>query len=141
LPYFDTSVVVAYYLPERLSTHVQEIYEYEIGPAVSDLVELELFAALSLRLRLGDLERAQVERVSGLFLRHLADGLYTRIPVNAGHYHTARGFIARFDLPLKAPDALHLAVSAAESLKLVTADGQLARNAEALGVEVDLVRG
>lgn len=141
MPYFDTSVVVAYYLPERLSTRVQEIYEYEIGPAVSDLVELELFAALSLRLRLGDLERAQVERVSGLFLRHLADGLYTRIPVNPGHYRTARGFIARFDLPLKAPDALHLAVAAAESLKLVTADGQLARNAEALGVEVDLVRG
>lgn len=141
MPYFDTSVVVAYYLPERLSTRVQEIYGAEIGPAVSDLVELELFAALSLRLRTGDLELSQVERVSGLFLRHLEGGLYTRVPLHAGHHRTARGFIARFDLPLKAPDALHLAVSAAEELKLVTADGQLARNAEALGVEVELAGG
>ena len=91
MPYFDTSVVVAYYLPERLSTRVQEIYGAEIGPAVSDLVELELFAALSLRLRTGDLERTQVERVSGLFLRHLEGGLYTRVPLHAGHYRTARG--------------------------------------------------
>lgn len=139
MPYLDTSVVVAYYVPEPLSTRVQAIYNAQTGPAISELVELELFAALSLRLRTGDLERAQAERVVTLFLSHLEGGWYTRIHLHAGHYLAARGFIARFDLPLKSPDALHLAVSAAERLPLVTADRQLARNAERLGLEVDLL--
>ena len=67
-------------------------------------------------------------------------GLYARIHIHAGHYLAARAFIARFDLPLRSPDALHLAVAAGEGLPLVTADQQLARNAEALGLEVELVR-
>lgn len=140
MPYLDTSVVVAYYLPEALSTRAQAIYTAQAAPAISELVELEFFAALSLRLRTGDLERTQAERVASLFLSHLDGGWYTRIHLHAGHYVAARSFIARFDLPLKSPDALHLAVSASERLPLVTADRQLARNAESLGLEVELVR-
>lgn len=140
VPYLDTSVVVAYYVPEPLSTPAQAIYNGQTAPAICELVELEFFAALSLRLRLGDLERTQADRVASLFLSHIEGGWYTRIHLHAGHYLAARGFIARFDLPLKSPDALHLAVSAGESLPLVTADQQLARNARSLGLEVELVR-
>ncbi len=140
MPYLDTSVVVAYYVPEPLSTRAQAIYNAETALAISELVELEFFAALSLRLRLGDLERTQAERVAGLFLTHLEGGWYTRIHLHAGHYLAARTFIARFDLPLKSADALHLAVSAGENLPLVTADQQLARNARSLGLDVELVR-
>lgn len=138
--YLDTSVVVAYYVPEPLSTRVQAIYDALTAPAISELVELEFFAAVSLRLRVGDLERAQVEQIVRLFLRHLQGGWYTRVQLHAGHYRRAQGFIARFELPLKAPDALHLAVSAAEGQQIITADRQLARNAEALELEVELVR-
>jgi predicted nucleic acid-binding protein len=133
-------VVVAYYVPEPLSGRVQAIYTALVAPAISELVELELFAALSLRLRVGDLERAPAEQVARLFLRHVAGGWYTRIHLHAGHYRAARGLIARFDLPLKSPDALHLAVCAEAGLQLVTADQQLARNAQTLGVGVELVR-
>jgi len=139
VPYLDTSVVVAYYVPEPLSARAQAIYSAQTGPAISELVELEFFAALSLRLRNLDLDRTQAERVATLFLSHLDGGWYTRIHLHAGHYLAARGFIARFDLPLKSPDALHLAVSAAERLPLITADQQLARNAESVGLEVELV--
>lgn len=55
------------------------------------------------------------------------------------HYRLVRDFIVRFDLPLKAPDALHLALCAVESLILFTADRQLARDAESLGVRTELV--
>jgi len=139
LLYFDTSVVVPYYLPELLSAQVQLLYGTQVGPAISELVELEVFAALSLRLRVGDLERAQVDQVAGLFSRHVDDGLYARISLTAAHYRAARNYVTRFDLPLKAPDALHLAVASVGGLRLVTADGQLARNAQALAIEVDLV--
>jgi hypothetical protein len=140
VPYLDTSVVVAYYVPESLSTRAQAIYTTQTVPAISELVELEFLAALSLRLRTGDLERTQVDRITSLFLSHTEAGWYTRIHLHAGHYLAARGFIARFDLPLKSPDALHLAVSALERLPLITADQQLARNAETLGLDVDLIR-
>lgn len=92
------------------------------------------------RLRVGDLERAHVEQVVRLFLRHLEGGWYTALHLNADHYRRARDFTARCDLPLKAPDALHLAVSAADGLQLITADQQLARDAEALGLATDLIR-
>jgi predicted nucleic acid-binding protein len=65
--------------------------------------------------------------------------LYGRRHLEAGHYRLARDYIARFDLPLKAPDALHLALCSAEDLTLLTADRQLARNAEALDVRTELV--
>ena len=126
-------------MPERLSARAQEIHNVQTSPAISELVELEFFSALSLRLRLGELERTHAERVASLFLSHVDGGLYTRIHLHAGHYLAARGYIARFDLPLRSPDALHLAVAAGENLELVTADQQLARNARGLGLNVSLV--
>ena len=44
-PYLDTSVVVAYYLPEPLSARAQAIYDVAADPAISDHVELELYSA------------------------------------------------------------------------------------------------
>jgi predicted nucleic acid-binding protein len=137
--YFDTSLVVAYYLPEAISARAQAVYDADPRPTASELVEVEFFSALSLRVRVGDVPRDHAERAARLFLTHLDDGLYARIALNTGHYRRARDLLARFDLPLKAPDALHLAVAAAEALRLVTVDEQLARNARALGLDVELV--
>lgn len=137
--YFDTSAVVAYYVPEPLSDQVQTYYQTETERTISDLVEVELLSALSLRVRIGDLERTDAERIARLFWRHLEGGVYTRRHLQATHYRLARDFIARFDLPLKAPDALHLALCAAEGLRILTADEQLARSAQALGIEAHLV--
>ncbi|MPZ14821.1 MAG: PIN domain-containing protein [Chloroflexi bacterium] len=139
VPYLDTSVVVAYYLPEPLSARAQEFYAAQTSPAVSELVELEFLAALSQRMRVGDLLRVQAEQVASLFLTHLDGGWYTRIHLHAGHFRSARDFVERFDVPLKSPDALHLAAAAAEGLQLVTADQQLARNAAILGLAVQLI--
>lgn len=95
--YLDTSVVVAYYIPEPLSVRVQEVYNTDTERAISELVELEFFYTLSSRLRIGDLERRQVERVADLFSTHVQGGLYTLLHLNAGHYQLARALIARFD--------------------------------------------
>lgn len=138
--YLDTSVVVAFYVPEPLSAQVQGIYNGQVSPTISELVELEFFAALSLRVHIGDLDRTSAERAGSLFLGHLEGGWYGRLHLHAGHYVAARGYIARFDLPLKSPDPLHLAVAALDRLLIITADQQLARNAERLGLAVELVR-
>lgn len=137
--YLDSSVVVAYYVPEPKSERVQALYGDITTPTISELVELELIAALSLRVRIGDLDRVQAEQVVKLFSEHLEAGLYTRLHLHADHYRWAREVIARFDLPLKSPDAPHLAAAQRAELQLVTADRQLARNAASLGTTFELV--
>ena len=74
-----------------------------------------------------------------LFDEHLEARLYTSIHLQPDHYRWARAAIARFDLPLKSPDAMHLAAAAIGGCTLVTADRQLARNAESLTVSFDLI--
>lgn len=137
--YLDSSVVIAYYVPEAKSARVQAMYERLTTPMISELVELELIAGLSLRIRTGDVARAQGEEVMTLFDEHLNAGLYSRLQLRAEHYRWARDAISRFDLPLKSPDALHLAAAQRGGLRLVTADRQLARNAASLDVAFDLV--
>jgi predicted nucleic acid-binding protein len=137
--YLDSSVVVAYYLPEPISERVQALYGTCSSPVISDLVELEVIAALSLRHRIGDLTHVEAGRVMSLFNEHLEAGLYAQRRLLRDHYRWARDAISRFDLPLKSPDALHLAAAQSDRLSLITADRQLARNADALGVAFELI--
>ena len=137
--YLDTSVLVAYYVPEVLSEQVQQRLLAASIKTVSELVQTEFVAALALRQRIGDLSLTDVQKVASLFTRHLHNGSYRSLHLNSAVYRQARDYIARFDLPLKAPDALHLAAAALEQLPLVTADRQLARNAEMLGIAVELL--
>jgi predicted nucleic acid-binding protein len=137
--YLDSSVVVAYYVPESKSGRIQALYRAHRTLTISELVELEVIAAVSLRVRIGDLERDSAMQVMSMFNEHLDAGLYARVLLQAGHFRWARDVISRLDLPLKSPDALHLAVAQREGLRLLTADRQLARNAETLGVSSELI--
>jgi predicted nucleic acid-binding protein len=74
------------------------------------------------------------------FLDHLRAGLFARIAVQRRHYAAARGWLARLTLPLRALDAVHLALADIEGLRLATADQDLSRSARNLGVAVTLVR-
>lgn len=137
--YLDTSIVLAYYLEETHSEQAQEIYRARPDLQISELVNLEVLSSLSRLARVGSIELDDAKSVSDLFDAHLRDGLYRRRNLDTSHYGLARDYIARFDLPLKSHDALHLALCAAEDLTLLTADRQLARNAEALDVRTELV--
>lgn len=137
--YLDTSVVVAYYVPEQNSERVQALFG-EIGrPIISELVDLEILAALAFRVRTGDLDTEYARRVENLYGEHLEAELYSLMHLQPEHYRWARDVIARFELPLKSPDALHLAAAYVGGHRLITADRQLARNADALNVPYDLI--
>ncbi len=137
--YLDTSVLVAYYLPEPISRQAQAYILSATGVTVSELAQVEFFSALALRQRTGDLSLTDAQRVAALFAGHLNEALYRVLHLKSAVYRLARDYIARFDLPLKAPDALHLAAAVVEQLPLVTADRQLARNATVLGLDVDVL--
>ncbi len=137
--YLDTSVIVPFYVPEALSDAVEQLLRSETQPALSQLVEVELFSAVSRRLRMGEISQDQATEIANRFQTHLERGFYTPITLEPLHYNQAREWISRFDTPLRTLDALHLAIAASNDLSLVTSDSTLTRAADALGVTVQLL--
>ena len=138
--YIDTSLLVPYYCPEALSPAAERALRGDPRPAVSDLIEVEFFSALARKVRARDMSAADATRTGERFIDHLHAGLYARIAVQRRHYEAVRGWLARFTLPLRALDALHLALADLEGLRLATADQDLSRSAKSLGISVTLVR-
>jgi hypothetical protein len=103
---------------------------------VSDLSEVELLATLARKVRHAQLGGEDAQRVRTLFLTHLEDGLYTRLPLRRSHYRLARDWAGRGAAPLGAAGALHLAAASLAGRTLATADLTLIAAARELGVDV-----
>ena len=129
-----------FYWPEPLSEVAQAFMRRYADLAVSDLVEVEFFSALGRRVREGDIGDDSARRITALFLSHLEDGRFDRIPLERAHYVTARAWLSGFLVVAQTLDALHLAVAANHDLEIATADGRMARAAKALGLRVHHVR-
>ncbi len=125
-----------YYWPERLSMTAQEFVQGHPDLAVSDLVEVELFSALGRRVRRGDISLESARRVTALFLTHLEDGRFGRLPIERAAFLTARAWLSGLQHSLQTLDALHLAVAAGHGLAVATADAGMARAAAALGMKL-----
>lgn len=106
------------------------------APALSELTEVELFSALARKVRTAEIGLVDADRVRRLFLTHLAEGVYTRLPLESRCFGLARNWLATTTAPLRTLDALHLALAALHDRMLATSDRQLARAAEVLGVPV-----
>ena len=137
--YLDTSVIAPFYWAEALSDTVEELLRTETERGLSQLVEVELFSALSRRVRMKEISQEDARAIATRFQTHLDNDFYTRILLESVHYRLARDWIGRFDTSLRTLDALHLACASCNSLCLMTADDALAQSAEALGVEVQLL--
>ncbi|MFM8005528.1 MAG: type II toxin-antitoxin system VapC family toxin, partial [Dolichospermum sp.] len=62
---------------------------------------MELFSALSRRVRMGEICQNDARRITELFENHLNEGLYGLVLLENQHYRLARDWISRFDLPLR----------------------------------------
>ncbi len=137
--YIDTSVLAAYYCPEPLSDKAEEFILASGTPVISDLTRLELFSAISGKVRKG-LTPEDGNRIIRQFEHHLIEQkLYKQLNIDEHHYTMAANWIAQFNTPLRSLDGLHMAVSAAAQLNLLTADKQLADAAHFFGLEVTLL--
>lgn len=138
--YLDTSVLLAYYCPETFSDTVEELLEANPQPLISQLTEIEVASAVSLKVRTRDLGRQDALRIVRLFQRHSAEGLYSIVPVEAKAFRVSRQWLEQFSSPLRSLDALHLAVASLNDATLVTADRQFAKSAAHFGVPCDYIR-
>ena len=75
--YLDTSAIIPYYVPENLSNIVERLLQQqEEQPVISQLVEVELFSAVSRRVRMGELSKDDAKRITQLFETHINERLY-----------------------------------------------------------------
>lgn len=103
---------------------------------VSDFAAAEVASALSRLIRIGRLQ-------AGEAMACLADfdiwraAMTTVAEIHAADVRLAGVYVRRFDLALRAPDALHLAIARRLGVALVTLDRRMAAAAVELGVVVE----
>jgi len=139
LIYLDTSVIVPFYYPEALSNAVEQLLENSTEPRLSQLAEVELFSAISRRVRMGEVSQEEARAIIVRFQTDLDNGFYQRLSLEPFHYQLASQWIGRFETNLRTLDALHLACASSNELCLVTADEGLAESAGSLSVEFQLL--
>lgn len=100
---------------------------------ISDFAAAEVASALSRLVRMGLLDSADATaRVSDFDVWRA--GTSSPVDVQASDMRLAYTYVRRFDLMLRAPDALHLALARRLEVTLVTLNRRLADAALALGI-------
>ena len=133
--YLDTSVLVSALTNEAASPATLAWLSQQdlIKLAVSDWVATEFSAALSVKMRTGTIDA--IKRAQSL--RRFADFAalsFTNYPVEPVHFRAAALLADRYQLGLRAGDALHLAISSSNGAILVTRDRRLAEAAADLHI-------
>ena len=76
--YLDTSVIVPFYYPELLSNTVEQLLRDETEPGLSQLAEVELFSALSRRVRMREISVEGATAIATRFQTDLDRGFYSK---------------------------------------------------------------
>ncbi|MBN1759727.1 MAG: type II toxin-antitoxin system VapC family toxin [Chitinispirillaceae bacterium] len=140
MAYLDTSIVLPYYSPEKLSGRVENIILNDADPAISTLTAVEVASALSRKIREKSISSENAEMIWEQFTFHRKNDYYRILPVGIHHYSLAAEYILQFKTSLRTLDALHLAVASDSSLPVVTCDKQLHQAAKKLHLPCTLVK-
>ena len=119
-----SAAVDAYMLAGRQDFLVSDFAAAEVASALSRLVRMGLLGTADASARLADFE---IWRAA----------MSSPVDVSASDVRLAYVYVRRFDLMLRAPDALHIAVARRLDVALATLDKRLAKAAQELGVPVE----
>lgn len=137
--YLDASAAVPLYVKEASSQAVQRWFHARSPAdiALSSWTLTEFTSALVIRVRAGSVPSTTACSVVAAF-RGLARLSLTMLPFGPADFDRASDLMLRFDLGLRAGDALHVAiVQNAGVTSLVTLDKRLASAARQLGIAVE----
>jgi predicted nucleic acid-binding protein len=122
-----SAAVNAYLVAAERELLVSEFAAAEVAAALSRLVRTHLLASDDAAARLADFEAWRA-------------AASTPVDVQSADARLAHAYIRRFDLMLRAPDALHLAITARLDASIMTLDQRMERAAQQLGIEVDVLQ-
>lgn len=130
--YLDTSVIVPLFLPEPRSQEAENLLLLQ-DIIVSDLAVAEFSSAIALAVRIGRIQAEGGRAVLTQFDAWAAD--HALIAEARGEdFAAATRLIRRFELALRTPDALHIALAVGIGAKLATFDAKMAAAAAAIGM-------
>lgn len=134
--YLDTSVLVPVFMQEAFTERAERYLRSGLEVLiVSDFAAAEFAAALARRVRTSELLAHRARSAFAAF-----DGwtprVTQRVDLRATDVRTAETFIRGLDLPLRTPDALHIAIAQRLGVTLATFDESMKKSAIALGVPV-----
>jgi len=121
LYYFDSSIAVKRYAPEKDSARVKNLMEPSAGNKVyiSQIGIVEIAAALSKKVRTKELMQVEYEAALKLFLQNVRQSDYIINPVNELIIDLAVDLTTRH--PLRGYDAVHLATAVSINNALIQA--------------------
>ena len=135
--YLDTSVLVSLHVGENNSERTLEWFSQQGGKSlvISEFVTLEFACAIRRKVRSNRLSVDDAWRVEFKFAHTVQNSLsVVRIPADSFLYATT--MVQRSKTPLRAADALHLAIAKANDAVMATLDIGLADAARHFGTEV-----
>jgi len=133
--YLDTAVLVTLFVDEDTSAAVQSwLSRRKQEFACSDWSLTEATSALGIKVRRGDLDSEAALRIQERIVQFVSQQC-TCLPCLRPHHQQASAWLTRFELGLRAGDALHLAVAAANGATIASYDKTMLIGAKALGLK------
>jgi predicted nucleic acid-binding protein len=134
--YLDASVLVALFTDDHFSQRADSLSrKLDEPPIASDFAAAEFAAVLARHMRMGELTAGQVREILTDF-DAFAKTDTIRAEMASEDVRAADAIIRRLDLPLRAPDAIHIAIAQRLGAELATFDEKMAACARALGASV-----
>lgn len=134
--YLDTSAVIALLTVDAFSEAAAARLSANAMPlAVSDFTTAEVYAVLAVQARRGDIAEAQRDAAAMRYdrFRVVEAQCYA---LHADDVRLAGQFVRRFDLKLRAPDAMHLAICRRIGTRLLSFDDDQCAAAVQLGISL-----
>lgn len=137
--YLDASVLLPVFNPELASDSVDRFLDQTRDVLlISEFANAEVASAFSRLVRAGVLDEADAkERLSDFDVWRTAKTEV--IEVESADVRSAGMIVRRFDLMLRTPDAIHLAICRRKGAQMVTLDRGLATASAALDVSVAII--
>jgi len=134
--YLDASVLVAFFTLDSLSTRADRLMRsIESVVVVSNFAAAEFTSALGRRVRNKEIPNLLAQEILETFDEWLERGP-ERTELLATDIATAEIFLRRFGLSLRAPDAMHLAMTQRLGTTLATFDAGMTAAARTLRIPV-----
>ncbi|MCA3563405.1 MAG: type II toxin-antitoxin system VapC family toxin [Methylocystis sp.] len=131
----DASTLVSLIVPEQTSEAVFAMIRNAGRATVSDFAFGEVCSAIAIRVRRREIDGNEAEKILFL-LNDWIDRNAQRVMIESTDIGQATRFVRKFELGLRMPDALHLALAQRLGLPLATQDRRQAAAAHSLGLRV-----
>lgn len=133
--YLDTSVLVALFTEDHFTGRAEALFETRDVLNVSDYASAKFASVIARHARMHELTARQARTVFRTFDAWVAQTGQV-VDTTPADVRAAERSLRRLDLPLRAPDAIHIAIARRLGAALATFDEKMVLSARKLGAKL-----